>query len=141
VTPINDKIIAAREAAREEARKKQADDYKKRFVDGPVLTIPLEKMQLTFNPNGLAPLTGYGTVYPTMTVSDKWGQISVSLGALLSEDFRRLVVPSPARESCVQGPGWRLSLNKGWSIEPGRRPGDYILKKAGPESSPVKKLP
>ncbi len=113
-------LIAA-EKQREQDRQKLLALYRARFVDGPVLTIPLRKMNMQFNPGNLIPLETRGTVYPQIRVIDQWGVLDVSSnGALMSADFTRVTVPAPAdfaegRE--LKGDGWTLELNPGWSVK------------------------
>jgi hypothetical protein len=95
-------------------------EMKARFIEGPVLTIPLQKMQFTFDPNRVQPFGEQGTVYPTMEVRDVWGKIVISGGGLISPDFQKLVVP-------VAGDGWEITLAEGWDIVDAARPGDKTL--------------
>jgi hypothetical protein len=124
-----DKLHAA-EAAREAARQRRLAQYRSRLVDGPVLIIPLRKMNVQFNPNNLEPLGELGTVYPTMRVTDLWGILAVSGGALLSPQWREIRVPAPRdpRARPLQGDGWTLTPQEGWVLVPGERAGDYVLK-------------
>jgi hypothetical protein len=91
-----------------------------KFVDGPLLIIPLSAMQFTFDPNQVQPFGELGTVYPSMEVRDVWGIIRVRSGGLISSDYSRLVVPA-------NGEGYKLELNEGWKIVPGPRDGDRTL--------------
>ena len=91
-----------------------------KFVDGPVLTIPLKQMQFTFDPNNVQPLGDLGTVYPSMEVSDVWGRIVVTGGGLIAADYSRLTVPA-------SGEGYTLTLKEGWKIVAGAREGDKTL--------------
>jgi hypothetical protein len=93
---------------------------RKKFVEDPVLTIPLQQMQFTFDPNRVQPFGELGTVYPSMEVRDAWGKIVVSGGGLISADYSRLVVPA-------SGEGYELTLNEGWKIIPGAREGDKTV--------------
>src|SRR5262249_55537414 len=57
------------EQAREENRRRRVAEFRRRLIDGPTLSIPLQKMQVQFNPNELLPIEGFGTIYPTLRVS------------------------------------------------------------------------
>jgi hypothetical protein len=105
-------------------------EYRARLVDGPVLIIPLRQMQISFDPRNLQPLGELGTVYPNLKISDVWGILEVSKGALLASDWNKVYVPAPENLTArpVQGDGWTLQLNDPWKIVPGERPGDYVLK-------------
>jgi len=120
---------------REAQRQVKRVELRRRFVEGPVVVIPLRMMNVQFNPNNLQPLDDLGTVYPTGRISDVWGILSVSGGMLLSPNWNSVRVPAPAAPEGhpLAGDGWTLELNEGWTLEPGERPGDYrvALKPAG----------
>jgi hypothetical protein len=91
------------------------------FIDGPVLAIPLVKMQYTFNPDRVQPFGERGSVYESLEMRDAWGTIVVaSGGALITSDYQRLIVPA-------NGDGYTLTLNEGWKIVAGAREGDKTL--------------
>jgi hypothetical protein len=122
--------LRAAEAAREAARQRRLAEYRTRFVDGPVLIIPLRKMKMQFDPNNLQPMGELGTVYPAMRVTDLWGILTVTGGALLSPQWTEVRVPAPRdpRARPLQGDGWTLVPQEGWAAVPGERAGDYVLK-------------
>jgi hypothetical protein len=130
--------LRAAEAACEAARQQRLAEYRARFVDGPVLLIPLKKMNVQFDPNNLQPLGDLGTVYPTMRVTDLWGVLDVTGGALLSAQWTEIRVAAPRDPHArpLQGNGWTLSLQPGWELVPGPRPGDYRLSPAQGKSAP-----
>lgn len=105
--------VRADEDARAETKRAMFAQLKAKFIDGPVVVIPFEQMQFTFDPNNVQPFGEYGTVYPSMEVRDVWGKIVVTGGALMSPDFRQLTVPA-------SGEGYVLTLNEGWKIVNGR---------------------
>jgi hypothetical protein len=125
--------LAKSEEEREQKRVAREKSYRSRLIDGPVLTIPLQKMNMQFDPGNLVPLEGFGTVYPEIRIVDSWGVLEVKRnGALLSGDFRKVIVPAPAIKlngSMAEGDGWRLELKSGWKTNTGNRPGDYVVKK------------
>lgn len=78
------------------------------------------------------PLAGAGTVYPTLRVSDVWGILEVTRGALLASDGRTVTkiyvgAPSDTQARPLKGDGWTLQLKGGWQLAPGARQGDLIL--------------
>jgi len=118
------------ETERENARKKLLATYRARLVDGPVLAIPLKKMNMQFNPGNLFPLDSFGTVYPDIRIVDAWGILTVVKGgALINSNFTNIYVSTTntTNSSILQGDGWTLELNTGWFITNGKREGDYIL--------------
>jgi len=126
-------ILLATETQRENDRQKLIADYTARLVNGPVLEIPLQKMSMQMNPGNLVPLDSLGTVYPDVRIVDVWGILTVSKGgALMNSTYSKVQVTAPATlsEYSLNGNGWTLELNPGWTISSGRRPGDYVVKKA-----------
>jgi hypothetical protein len=119
------------ETERENNRQKVIGDYRARLVDGPVLAIPLQKMNMQFNPGNLVPLDSLGTVYPDIRIVDVWGILTVSKGALMNSTFSTIYVSAPSSLSApsIQGDGWTLELNAGWTVAVGERKGDYVVKK------------
>ncbi len=123
--------LQASETDRENNRRQLVAAYRAKLVDGPVLVIPLQKMSMELNPGNLVPLDSLGTVYPTIRVVDVWGILTVSKGALMNPTFSRIYVSAPGNLSAspIQGDGWTLELNAGWTVVAGERKGDYIVKK------------
>ena len=125
-------LLRASETERDEKRKRLVAMYKAKLVDGPVLVLPLQKMEMKFNPNNLQPLDSHGTVYPDIRIADAWGILTVSGGALMSPQFNKIQVQAPADTSgrTLQGEGWTLQLDAGWAVTAGERKGDFTLKKS-----------
>ncbi|MBO0720337.1 MAG: hypothetical protein J2P41_05925 [Blastocatellia bacterium] len=123
--------LRASETERERQRQNLMATYRARFLEGPVLVIPLQKMSMEFNPNNLQPLDSFGTIYPDIRIVDVWGILTVSKGALMSSGYEKIQIPAPAEPKArpVRGDGWTLELNAEWSLAPGERKGDYLLKK------------
>ena len=123
--------LAAAEDRRAQARHDLIASYRARLVDGPVLMMPLQKMNMQFNPGNLVALEPLGTVYPDIRIVDVWGVLTVtSGGALMNPDFTRVTVPAPrqTKGAVIEGEGWKLELNTGWSIAPGEREGSFVLE-------------
>ncbi|UJB17726.1 MULTISPECIES: hypothetical protein [Lysobacter] len=120
------------EQARELARQRVSADNLRRFVDGPVLRVPLQHMNIQFDPRNLQALGEHGTVYPGLRISDDWGTLEVSEGALMKPDWRTLVLVAPSKKTRgneVAGAGWKLQLKSGWELAAGDRAGDRVLKR------------
>lgn len=117
------------ETLREQQRLAQLEHNRARFLTGPVVRLDLRNMRIHFDPNTMQPLPGQGMVYPAMRLTDVWGSLDVTDGALLQSDWKVVFVQAPASaEPPLEGPGWSLSLKPGWSLVPGTRMGDYVLK-------------
>jgi len=130
----DDGSLRAREEQREADRRVRLAQFKARLVDGPVLSAPLVHANYRFSPQALTPLEGFGTIYPTMRVSDDWGVLDVDDGgALMPGDRSKVSVPAKGIDpSHLAGAGWRLTLKTGWTVRAGHRTGDYEVVRARP---------
>ncbi|HQR07199.1 MAG TPA: hypothetical protein PLN21_10275 [Gemmatales bacterium] len=124
------KQLKVTEEEREKSRLREVAKAKARYVEGPVLILPLVKMQFSFTYANMVPVEGVGTVYPTMQLTDEWGSLDAGKGALMGSDFKTARVPAPtAKDDPITGDGWKLTLKPGWKLAPGSRQGDYTIKK------------
>jgi hypothetical protein len=113
--------VLTEEWARAERKRALMAKLEATFVTGPVLTLPLEQMQFTFDPNSVQPFGDRGSVYASLEVRDVWGKIVVRAGGgWITSDFKRLIVPA-------DGAGYELTLNEGWKIVAGAREGDKTI--------------
>jgi len=121
--------LRAAEVERDAKRQAQLALNRRKFIDGPVLTLTFRKMNVQFDPRNLQPLGDAGTVYPTIRISDEWGVIEGKNGALMKPDWSALVVSAPAVSTgnTITGDGWTLTLKPGWKIVPDARTGDLRL--------------
>lgn len=140
--------LRAEEDARDARHQAMARAYRARLVDGPHLAFTTTSaMRIGFNPNNLFDLTPYGIVYPNMTMTDAWGSLEATDGVLFKDwkyvslalDAATAASPAaatpapgaatsaPGAPSTLHGPGWSLTLNPGWKLAPGKRPGDLTL--------------
>ena len=127
------------QASEEERAKKKAQElasYKTRFVDGPVLSLPISRsFNYAFDPTNQVPLEGWGTVYPYLRVVADWGVLQANGGALLVMKeglIQGVRVPAPKDPAArpLAGEGWTLELKPGWTPVAGVKPGDLELKGA-----------
>jgi hypothetical protein len=133
--------VIAQESRREREREERAAGYRARLIDGPVLVFSnSDRFNYSYNPNNVFPLDDRAVVYPTLRVSDRWGVLEVSRGALLWRDDGGLVTglqvsaPADPQARPLSGDGWTLALAPGWTLVPGLRPGDFALR---PPSEPT----
>jgi hypothetical protein len=118
------------EVTRDQARRARLASLMARLADGPVVRLPLSHSSYEFNPQTLQPLGDLGTVYPTMHLHDAWGVLEVDggAGALLDREMTLARVSASGFDpSKLTGDGWRLTLNKGWTLRPGPRKGDLVV--------------
>lgn len=126
--------LFAVETERENKRKARVANYQARFVDGAVLIIPLtSEVRYSFNPNNLEVLDEMNTVFPNVRISDAWGILDVTNGAILTRKDGQLVkatitAPTNLQGKPLQGDGWTLELKDGWHLEAGERKGDYWVQ-------------
>lgn len=124
------KELKAKEMERDAKRQNEIAHAKSRFVDGPTLILPLTKPQFSFTYANLIPLEGVGTVYPTIQLTDQWGTIDAKNGGLMGSDHKTARVPAPtSKDNTTTGDGWKLKLNPGWKVVPGKRDGDFTIEK------------
>jgi len=118
--------ITIAEDERWQRHRRQIAEATARFVDGPVLVLPIVgDMRYTFDPRGVMALEGHGQVHQRVTVRDTWGRLEVqSGGALLMRDADgkmlswRVPVTANVTGAPMHGDGWELMLNNGWRLEP-----------------------
>jgi hypothetical protein len=112
--------------AEEKRAKKQAEivaRYRARLVDGPLIEIPLDGASFGFDPYTVVPLGDAGTVYPKLEVTGAWGKITTESGARMDPARAALLFSVEDRA--------KLELSAGWTLVPGAREGDLVLKPEG----------
>lgn len=112
--------LAKEEHEAERHRNDQAKHWTAALIKGPVLRLNLVKMQVRFDPNTLFPLPPHGTVYPTIEVTDEWGALKATTGALI-ENWSVVFLPAAARD--------QVTLKPGWSWKPDKRKGDFVASR------------
>ena len=120
------------EEARETERQTRIAELRRRFVEGPVLVMPNGRNS-SFATNGMTPIPGAGTVYPTFRTTTDWGSLEAAT-VFMSNDRSTLTVPVPSEAAgpTVHGEGWTLTLAPGWVIRPASRPGDLQVVRSTP---------
>ena len=76
----DDGTLRAAEVKRDEAMRARTAASHAKFVEGPVLVLPLKHANRQFNPQTLQPLGDLGIVYPTLRLVDDWGVLEVEDG-------------------------------------------------------------
>jgi len=128
----DDGTLRASEVKRDEVMKARAAAQHLKFVDGPVLILPLKHANRQFNPQTLQPLGDLGTVYPTLRLVDDWGVLEVEDGALMGKEMKTTTVSAAGIDpSGLKGAGWHLTLKPGWTVRAGSRKGDFVVGSAG----------
>jgi len=117
------------EEARDRAQQVRVAELRRRFVDGPVLTMPAGGSG-TSNTTGSVGIPGAGTVFfGNFTLSARWGRLNANGGVLRAADGSTLSVPvtGPLTGTTLQGDGWSVTLNSGWVARPAARPGSFTI--------------
>lgn len=117
------------EAARDRARQVRVADLRRRFVDGPVLSMPAGGSG-TSDSTGAVGIPGAGTVFfRNFTLSAQWGRLNADGGVLRGPDGSTLSVPvtGPLEGTTLQGDGWSATLNSGWVVRPAAQPGSFTI--------------
>jgi hypothetical protein len=117
------------EEARDRARQSRVAELRRRFMDGPVLTMPAGGRG-TSDSTGAVGIPGAGTVYfGEFTLSSQWGRLNADGGVLRAADGATLSVPvtGPLDGTTLQGDGWSVTLNSGWVVRPAARPGSFTI--------------
>ncbi len=119
------KELRASEERRDAEQRARVAAFRGRFVDGPVLSLPRGR-SASFVTNGMTPIPGAGTIYPTYRTTTDWGSL-VADHVLLSADGASLRLPAPSSTEggTLRGDGWTIELTEGWTVRPAPRPGDF----------------
>ncbi len=123
--------IFEKEKKREEEINKKIAYYKNLFLNTPCLKLVFEKMNVSFNTSNIIPLDSLGTVYPTIRVTDKWGILEVTEGALMEPKWKYITVSNLiiTDDKTVMGKGWTLKLNENYKIVKDGNTGNFIIEK------------
>src|SRR5262245_14899438 len=117
------------EEVRDRAQQVRVAELRRRFIDGPVLTMPAAGSG-TSDTTGSVGIPGVGTVlFRNFTLSAQWGRLNANGGVLRSADGATLSVPvtGPLEGTTLQGDGWSVTLNSGWVVRPAVRPGSFTI--------------
>jgi hypothetical protein len=117
------------EEARDRVQHVRVAELRRRFVDGPVLTMPAVGSG-TSDTTGSVGIPGAGTVYfGNFTQSGQWGRLNANNGVLRAADGSTLAVPisGPLEGTTLQGDGWSVTVNAGWVVRPAAQPGSFTI--------------
>jgi hypothetical protein len=117
------------EEARDRAQQGRVAELRRRFVDGPVLTMPAAGRG-TSDTTGAVGIPGVGTVlFRNFTLSAQWGRLDANAGVLRAADGATLSVPvtGPLEGTTLRGDGWSATLNAGWIVRPAARGGSFVI--------------
>jgi hypothetical protein len=124
--------LRAAEVKRNVEHQARVAALKARFVDGPVLIVPRPTSAATNN-TGATPIPGVGLVIMEYRATPAWGSLTATSGVLVltKGGVLHLTTPFQTSGSMLSGEGWTITLATGWTVRPGKRPGDFEIVKAG----------
>jgi hypothetical protein len=115
-------------------REQKIAAFRKAFVEGPTLTLPVASgFNFSFDPGSVESFPGAGQVFGSAKVTDEWGVLQVQSGGVLMKrpaaSFTGVVLRAPANPTGdrITGEGWTLQLNPGWKLAPGARSRDWTV--------------
>ena len=117
------------EEARDRTQQVRVAELRRRFIDGPVLTMPAGGSG-TSDTTGSVGIPGAGTVFfRNFTLSARWGRLNANDGVLRSADGTTLSVPvtRPLEGTTLKGDGWSVTLDSGWVVRPAARAGSFTI--------------
>ena len=116
------------EEARDRAQQVRVAELRRRYVDGPVLTMSALGSGTSDSTDSVG-IPGIGTFFRNFTVSAQWGRLVANGGVLRSADGTTVSVPvtGPLEGTTLQGDGWSATLNSGWVVRPAARPGSFTI--------------
>lgn len=117
------------EEARDRAQQVRVAELRRRFVDGPVLTMPGTGSG-TSNTTGSVGIAEVGTVlFGNFTLTAQWGRLTADGGVLRAAGGATVSVPvtGPLEGTTLRGDGWSATLNPGWVVRPAARPGSFTI--------------
>jgi hypothetical protein len=116
------------EEARDRAQQVRVAELRRRYVDGPVLTMSALGSGTSDSTDSVG-IPGVGTFFRNFTVSAQWGRLVANGGVLRSADGTTVSVPVtvPLEGTTLRGDGWSANLNSGWVVRPTARPGSFTI--------------
>lgn len=127
----NGDAIVKEEEVRSQKIVQQQAEYKLKFIDSPHVELPLIKMNMSFDYTRMVPLENYGTVYPSIRITDEWGILEAENGALISSAWNKVNISFPAviNGNNISGDGWKLELKEGYVIQLQNDGRGYVVKR------------
>jgi hypothetical protein len=120
--------VRAAEEQRDREQQVIIAELRRRYVDGPVLIVPRAGSG-SINSMGATVIPGAGTVFRAMANKGAWGFFDAQGGALISADGETISLPAPVvvDATTLKGDGWTATVNPGWTVQPGPRPGSFRI--------------
>ncbi len=119
------------ESERDRVRQARLAKFRTLLIDDPVLKLDLSLVTTgTMDTRRVHPLGDGLIVFTVRMLIAEWGRLDVDGGAFLEdrnlgEGYLPLTDAAPDH---LSGEGWTLTINEGWTIAPGKRQGDLVLR-------------
>jgi hypothetical protein len=123
------RTIIEEENTREENYYKQIAEYKSKFIEQPHFCLQSVNPKLSYDYRELIPFEDKGYACPIMNASDRWGELTVTKGALMSGHGDTIILSRPISidSDMVSGDGWTLKLNEDFTVRKDSTNGNYLL--------------
>jgi len=123
--------LRAAEEKRDVEQKARVAELKARFVDGPVMIVP-RPTSSAINTLGSTPIPDVGLVIMEYRATPPWGSLTATGGVLVltKGGVVHLTTPFQTSGSTLTGDRWTITLAAGWTVQPGKRAGDFEVVKA-----------
>ena len=109
--------LVAAESTRAAVLESEKAALRKRFLEGPVVTLlPADNLGIGFDPNGLVPLSAEATYYRTLRVTDTWGVLDVTNGAVVVRERGAILRVIIAAATALKNDDWTLQLAPGFAL-------------------------
>ena len=113
------------EQTREAGRVARLAEFRRRFVEGPVLVLR-KGNSASFGTDGMMPIPGEGVIYPRFRTTTAWGSLAGD-PVLVGDTLLRVPAPAEVEGASLHGDGWTLELAPDWTVQPGPRAGDFTV--------------
>jgi hypothetical protein len=113
------------EEKRETERAARLAEFRRRFVEGPVLVLR-KGNSASFGTDGMMPIPGEGVIYPRYRTTTAWGSLAGD-PVLVGDTLLRVPAPADVEGTSLHGDGWTLELSPDWMVRPGPRAGDFTV--------------
>lgn len=93
-------------------KKEMENQNLSKFVEDDPLCIPLKNMHISFDPGKISILKSHGKIYQTLILKDYFGELNAKKGALLSPDYKKVIVSKPKviTDTVITGDGYTIKL-------------------------------
>lgn len=112
------------ESERDSLKRIEQQRYQELFTHH-VLKLPIQKINIKFNPNSLQSVEGLGTIYKEVRIVDEWGILETVNGGclMISDDWKTILLPfadqiEQPQKSSMQTHFWKLELKPDSPITP-----------------------